>query len=776
MSTIKKQGPDLILPFILLLAAFLYGYGIWNDHYANTYYTTAVGSMLQSFHNFFFASLDSAGSVTVDKPPVTFWIQSLFALIFGLHGWSVILPQALAGVGSVLLVYLLVKPTYGRSAARIAALVMASTPVAAAVSRTNNIDAMLVFTLLLAVWFLFRGTQRNRIGSLLAAFALIGVGFNEKMLQAYMVLPAFYLFYLLAAKVGWKRKTGVLAASTAVMLVVSLSWAVVVDSIPADKRPFIGSSGTNSVLNLAFGYNGVSRLTGDRSTGAEFGGSGMPDMNGNEMPAWNGEATDGGNGNVSGMDGGNSNASGMDGGRSGQGKRLDGGSAGGQMNGGLQGFPPGNGMNSDGRQRDRGQGGQGGFGGGGGMFHTGTPGALRLFQSDLSGQASWLLPLVAVACIGLFASLRRRNFTQKHKEAIFWLAWLVPVMGFFSIAGFFHQYYLIMMAPPIAALAGAGWIQLWSQYRERSGWRSWLLPAAILATVALQGYILHPYDSTIGSGWSIGILAAGIAVTLLLVIFKGKEQSFVHVTAVAGLLVLLIGPLYWAITPIAYGSNSMTPAAGPDSNSGPGGGLRMNTGFNASGDDPNVLGGRGANFGGGTGGFGGGAGNSDGNAGNLGGGADNSAGGFGGGTGNFGGGAGNFAGGRGGFGGRGSEGVNEALLTYLEEHNSGEQYLFAAMDYGTAGPYIIDNNASVVILNGFNASDQVYTPDSLKALVESGKVKYFLISGGGMGGGRGGNSELTTWITENGTEVPTADWQGAGATANSGTLYEVTLK
>ncbi|MFC3750347.1 ArnT family glycosyltransferase [Paenibacillus sp. GCM10012306] len=759
MSTIKKQGPDLVLPFILLLAAFLYGYGIWNDHYVNTYYTTAVGSMLQSFHNFFFASLDSAGSVTVDKPPVTFWIQSLFALIFGLHGWSVILPQALAGVGSVLLVYLLVKPTYGINAARIAALVMASTPVAAAVSRTNNIDAMLVFTLLLAVWFLFKGTKSNRMGSLLAAFALIGVGFNEKMLQAYMVLPAFILFYLLAAKVGWKRKTSVLAASTAVMLVVSLSWAVIVDAIPADKRPFIGSSGTNSVLNLAFGYNGVSRLTGDRSTGAAFGGGGVPNMNGNGMPAWNGEVPDGGNGNAFGTDGGRSGMGGM-GGRGANGARGIGS------------------MDPEGQQRDRGQRGQGGFGGGGGMFHTGTPGPLRLFQSDLSGQASWLLPLVAVACIGLFASLRRRNFTQQHKEAIFWLAWLVPVMGFFSIAGFFHQYYLIMMAPPIAALAGAGWKQLWSQYREHSGWRSWLLPVAILATMALQWYILHPYDSTIGSGWSIGILAAGILATLLLVIFKGREQSFVHTTAVAGLLVLLIGPLYWAVTPIAYGSNSMTPAAGPDSNSGPGG-MRMNAGFIPGGNDPNAIGDAAGNFGGVPGNFGGSAGNFGGGAGNFGGGAGN----FGGGAGNFGGGAdnfggvpGNFGGGKGGFGERGSEGVNEALLTYLEEHNSGEQYLFATMDYGTAGPYIIDKNASVVILNGFNASDQVYTPDSLKALVESGKVKYFLISGGGIGGGRGGNSELTTWITENGTEVPAADWQGAGTAANTGTLYEVTLK
>lgn len=275
MKWLKRLGSDAVLLGILLLAAVLYGYGIWNDQYVNTYYTTAVGSMLQSFHNFFFASLDSAGSVTVDKPPVTFWLQTLSALTFGLHGWSVILPQALGGVGSVLIVYLLVKPTFGKAAARLASLAMAATPVAAAVSRTNNIDALLVFTLLLAAWFLFRGIRTGRMGSLLAAFGLIGVAFNEKMLQAYMVVPAFYLFYILAARVNWKKKTGTLAACTAVLLAVSLSWAVIVDSIPADKRPYIGSSGTNSVLNLAFGYNGVSRLTGDRSTGGTGSGGGF---------------------------------------------------------------------------------------------------------------------------------------------------------------------------------------------------------------------------------------------------------------------------------------------------------------------------------------------------------------------------------------------------------------------------------------------------------------------------------------------------------------------
>ncbi|KGE19507.1 glycosyltransferase family 39 protein [Paenibacillus wynnii] len=667
MKFIIRMGSDIVLLGILVLAAFLYGYEIWNDQYANTYYTTAVGSMLQSFHNFFFVSLDSAGSVTVDKPPETFWIQTLGALIFGLHGWSVILPQALGGVGSVLLVYLLVKPTFGRMSARLAALAMATTPVAAAVSRTNNIDAMLVFTLLLAAWFLFKGTESNKIGSLIASFALIGVGFNEKMLQAYMVLPAFYLFYILAAKVNWKRKTGVLAASTAVLLVVSLSWAVIVDSIPASKRPYIGSSGTNSVLNLAFGYNGVSRLTGDQGKGGN--GGGMP-----------GQVAD----------------NGADGGR-----RLPAGAGGGFGN-------------------------RGGAGAGsGGMFNTGTAGPLRLFQSELSGQSSWLLPFAAFACIGLFASLRRTNFTQKHKEALFWLAWLVPIMGFFSIAGFFHQYYLIMMAPPIAALAGAGWSELWSLYRDRSGWLSWLLPAATLITAALQWYILHPYDNTIGSGWSIGILLAGAMIALLLAAFKGKEKPFAYAAGLAGLLVLLIGPMYWALTPITYGQNSMIPAAGPT------GGNEMG-GFQPNAQMLSQMG----------------------NAGVMPGGTN--------------------AGTR--------SGLNKSLLTYLQSHNTDEKYLFAVMDYNTAAPYIVDEGAKVVILNGFSGSDKVYTADTLEALVESGKVRYFLVSSGGMGGGRGGNSELTTWINENGTEIPAADWQGTGAAGtalaanSSGTLYEVTLK
>lgn len=209
----KKRELDIFLILILLASAFLNIYNIWNDDTVNPYYTAAVTSMMQSFHNFFYASFDAAGFITVDKPPITFQIQTISALIFGMHGWSVILPQALAGVGSVLLMYLLIKPTFGKTAARIASFIMACTPIAVAVARTNNVDALLVFFLLLATWLLFKAIRKGKLIWLLAAFFVVGVGFNTKMLQAYMILPAFLLFYLIAANAAVKKIISLVSVS-----------------------------------------------------------------------------------------------------------------------------------------------------------------------------------------------------------------------------------------------------------------------------------------------------------------------------------------------------------------------------------------------------------------------------------------------------------------------------------------------------------------------------------------------------------------------------------
>ncbi|EIF12830.1 MULTISPECIES: glycosyltransferase family 39 protein [Bacillus] len=560
----KKREIDAVLILILLASAFLNMYNIWNDDTVNPYYTAAVTSMLQSFHNFFYASFDAAGFITVDKPPVTYQIQTISALIFGMHGWSVILPQALAGVGSVLFMYLLIKPTFGKTAARIASFVMACTPIAVAVARTNNVDALLVFFLLFATWLLFKAIRKGRLIWLLAAFFVVGAGFNTKMLQAYMILPAFLLFYMIAANTTIKKKIISLVSALAVLTAVSLSWPLIVDNIPASKRPYVGSSQTNSVLELAFGYNGIQRLTGQSSGG----GQGGPDGNASKEMS-----SSGGSSQMQKPPGQSSSSSSASGDKS--------------QNGSMT-APPSNGKMPSGGQGGPSSGGDGGGGksgagtgskmqSGSGMFGTGTPGPLRLFQTELSDQISWLLPFAIFGMAGLLiaGARERRRLSAEQKETIFWAAWLVPIAGFFSVAEFFHHYYLIMLAPPIAALVGAGWVALVHLYRKQAGWKTWLLPAAILVTTGFELFILRNYNDQIGAGWSIGAGVLGAVAAIALFVFKQRQKPLSYYVSLAALLVLMVMPIYWASTPLLYGGNSSLPETGPQLASTSGKGMGM---------------------------------------------------------------------------------------------------------------------------------------------------------------------------------------------------------
>lgn len=138
----------------------------------------------------FFNSLDAAGFVTVDKPPFGLWIQYLSARFFGFSGWSLAFQQALAGVGSVALVYLVVARPFGRPAGLVAALALATTPISVAVSRNGTVDALLIFVLLLAPAVTLKAARERSLAWLLAAAVLVGVGFHIKMLQAWIVVPA----------------------------------------------------------------------------------------------------------------------------------------------------------------------------------------------------------------------------------------------------------------------------------------------------------------------------------------------------------------------------------------------------------------------------------------------------------------------------------------------------------------------------------------------------------------------------------------------------------
>jgi len=191
----------IALAGILLLALFYSFFRLEQEGYGNLYYAAAVKSMLTSWHNFFFVSFDPGGFVTVDKPPLGLWVQAVSAALFGFNGLSLLLPQALAGVVSVALLYHLVRRTFGPTAGLLAALVLALTPISVAANRNNTMDSQLVLVLLLAAWAVLRATETGRLRWLLACAVLVGLGFNIKMLQAYLVLPAFYLLYLIAPQV-----------------------------------------------------------------------------------------------------------------------------------------------------------------------------------------------------------------------------------------------------------------------------------------------------------------------------------------------------------------------------------------------------------------------------------------------------------------------------------------------------------------------------------------------------------------------------------------------
>ena len=252
---------------VLALATLLNTWNLAHNGYGNTYYAAAVRSMTQSWHNFFFASYDPGGFITVDKPPVFLWIGAASARLFGYSDWSILLPSAIAGVASVGLLWLIVRRYFGPLAATIAGAALALTPISVAVDRLNLPEPFLILTLLAAAAAIIRSLESRRwwAWTALAGF-LVGVGFNIKMLDAWIPGPALVLALVIAvpnlSRHSIRRLLGQLAVLAAVTLAVSASWMVIVDAWPASNRPYIGGSTNNTVLDLALGYNGFNRVDG----------------------------------------------------------------------------------------------------------------------------------------------------------------------------------------------------------------------------------------------------------------------------------------------------------------------------------------------------------------------------------------------------------------------------------------------------------------------------------------------------------------------------------
>jgi 4-amino-4-deoxy-L-arabinose transferase-like glycosyltransferase len=599
---------------ILLLSALLQVVALDQEGYGNTYYAAAVKSMLSGWHNFFFLSLDPSGFLAVDKPPLGLWIQAAGARIFGFSGLSLLLPQAVAAVASIALLYYLLARIFGSGVALLAALALAVTPIAVVDGRNNSPDTLLTLVLLLSAWAVTKATDTGRTRWLFLSAIFVGLGFNIKELEAFLVVPAIAVAYWVGTRTRWWSRLWRLIISGLVTLVVSLAWIVAVDLTPTGQRPYVTDSGTNSELSLALGYNGMGRFLSSIV-------SRLP-----TVPFLH--------------------------------VKID-----------LAIVP-------------------------GISTKIYSPGPFRLFRPVIAEQVGWLL---AIAVIGLgFALWRFRVPTLRQEERVgyaLWAVWLLSAGAFFSTARFYHLYYLVILAPAVAALAGVALVGMWNAYRDSAvqakarRYRGWLLPFGLLATALAQAFVL--FSLFAAGGWPVWIWPLVVAIALvaasgLVAIHSGaaihlgarraiRPRSRLRAAAllaIVGTVALLAAPTAWSVVSVAQGNGGdWIPQAGSAQF------------IASSAAEANTL----------SEGPGGGAG-----------------------------GALTYAGSQ-------VPKLDPKLLHYLEARQGEARYLVATTTSTFSTLFILQTNASVMTLGGYQGWDRIVTPVQLSRLVSHGVIRFFLL-------------------------------------------------
>lgn len=437
----------------------------------------------------------------------------------------------------------------------------------------------------------------------------------------------------------------------------------------------------------------------------------------------------------------------------------------------------------------------GSVGGGGGNTGTGQWGETgwdRMFNSEIGGQISWLLPAALILLVaGLVATRKLKRTSVTRGSFLVWGGSLLITMVVFSyMAGIFHQYYTVALAPYMAAVIGMGSTLLWEKRKDL--WASLTLAAAVVASAA-WGYVLLNRTSDY-LPWLKWLVLIGGLVSALGLVFAGRiNRQLALAAASVGLVASLAGPTAYTISTLQEGHTGSIVTAGPAGASmmggggggrggGPGGG---GGGMGGGMPGQNQQNGNGntqgqGQQGGGTGGFGGGMpgqngngnsnSNSNGNSNSQGGqsqqqGQGQQNGGMPGGT-----------TGEGGMGGGGGAGglLNGATVTdeakKLLEANSGDYtWVAAAIGAQNAASYQLSTGDPVMAIGGFNGTDPSPTLAQFKEYVADGKIHYFISSGsgGGMGGSSDGtSSQITSWVEANFKKV----------TVGSSTFYDLTQK
>ncbi|MFL5860036.1 MAG: ArnT family glycosyltransferase [Solirubrobacteraceae bacterium] len=585
----------IALAALLLLTGVAYIWNLSASGDANSFYAAAVQAGTRSWKAFFFGSLDSSSFITVDKPPASLWVMALSGRVFGFSSWSMLIPQALEGVAAVTLLCAAIKRWFGAGAGLAAGALLAVTPVAALMFRFNNPDALLVLLLIAAAYCLTRALERAGTRWVVAAGTMIGFAFLAKMMQAFLVLPAFALVYMTAAPTGLRRRIWQMLAGGAAITVSAGWWVAIVALWPVGSRPLIDGSSDNSILNLITGYNGLGRI---------FGASG-----------------------------------------------------------------PG-----------------GGGGAGAGANFSGSTGFLRLFNSVMGGQASWLLPVALLAFGAGLVLTRRAPRTDRARAALLpWGGWLIVSGLVFSLSsGVIHTYYTVALAPAIAALVAIGGRMRWD--RRASARARVIAGGAVAVTAGWAWELLDRTPSWLPWLRTLIILVAGgcLAALLAASLWRPMRRRLAGVAVVLGLVASLAGPVAYSGQTATTSQTGSVPSAGPAS----AGGLRGVPGALPTGAP---------------------------------------------------------ASGAGRFGGQAT--VSAALKRALEAGAGHYRWVAATLGSQSAASLELATGGDpVMAIGGFSNQGGNITLAQFQRHVRAGEVHYYIASAGGGPGGGGSSSAITTWV------------------------------
>ncbi len=469
------------------------------------------------------------------------WLQVASVKLFGFQGLAMLLPQALMGVASVALLYHLVKRNFDVGTALVAALLFAIMPVAVAVNRTNNTDTALVLILLLAAWAMLKATEESSAKILILAMAVVGLAFNVKMLAGVLLLPVFVLIYLSMAKKPLRARIRDLIVSSVVLLLVSLSWVAVVQLTPADQRPYIGSSRSNSIFELILGHNAMNRLFSPGNLAAQNANK----LTGAASPSDSAVA----------------------------------------VQPAVTAQPPEPGVDTRSTIREvwlR-------------MFVRSATGPQRLLGGQLAAQIAWFLPvllfgLVAWASPKLGTSVPQTpsddikvvQLAHRRKISVcLWIGWLTTYWLIYSyLGGIIHFYYLVTLAPALAVLGALASVKLWA-LRGANRPIAWLLPVLPLVAVGWQ-FQVHMTAMgwpTLSSLWTqreswlnavhavlmVSVIAALVALLVARARSGGSTSASARrldgVALAATGAALLLLPTVWSLSSIWVAAPGILPSA-----------------------------------------------------------------------------------------------------------------------------------------------------------------------------------------------------------------------